>query len=137
MVEFAVFAVAEPARREKARHVFALGPFCHTNTHTNKYSKYHTNKNPPITAPAHSLRQHLPARYATPSVAAYYNVHHSVSFSVSFEQDLKRTKPTGAAGSSPDGACIREARLLSSRRGKRLRLQLEPGESNTAAHLKE
>jgi hypothetical protein len=65
MVEFAVFAVAEPARRGKARHVFALGPFCHTNTHTNKYSKYDTSKNHPITAPAHSLRQHLPARYTT------------------------------------------------------------------------
>jgi hypothetical protein len=42
---------------------FALGPFCHTDTHTTNYSNSHTTHFTP-SPPA------LPARYATPSVAA-------------------------------------------------------------------
>jgi hypothetical protein len=55
MVEFAVLQHQRPGRRAKVRHVFAFGPFCHTNAHTIGYIKSYTNFAPlsPLTTSYH------------------------------------------------------------------------------------
>jgi hypothetical protein len=57
------FLAAKPGRREKARRVFAFGPFCHTDTHTTYYSKSYTSQSTPIPAS-------LTCKVRDPSVAA-------------------------------------------------------------------
>jgi hypothetical protein len=61
MVEFDT----KPGRRDQSRRVFALGPFCHTDTHINRYSKSYTDETTPISSLPPSPPPALPARYAT------------------------------------------------------------------------
>jgi hypothetical protein len=57
MVEFAVLQHQRPGRREKARHVFAFGPFVHSRT--NEYSKDHTNHPYFLSPPTPSRKPYL------------------------------------------------------------------------------
>jgi hypothetical protein len=41
------FGAAKPGRRDQSRRVFALGPFCHTDTHTTQYSNSDTTHTTP------------------------------------------------------------------------------------------
>jgi hypothetical protein len=121
MVEFAVFAAAEPGRREKARYVFALGPVVHSiHIQTSTVNTIQV-KSPNHRSRSLSSRQHLPARYATPSVAAYYNVHHRHSSFISRNRSCAYSVPTISASSLLYRTCTffkASSSLVDLRRGK-------------------
>jgi hypothetical protein len=62
------FGAAKPGRRDQSRRVFALGPFCHTDTHTTKYSNSDTTQTSP--PPCQPYLQGT-----RPFGRSYYNVH--------------------------------------------------------------